>query len=204
MQHSAPRPRAHTTQQTACLLRLWPHDHSSTCFVCLYSGCLCCLGLALDLLVLLVLLCRCRPHAPRATRTPVRTASFSGASRRTSCPHGPCSSSVIDRKFFSPSANVRDSDAKKNTVAAPGHSAASRDTDSFTLVSITHIPTSSGRVYDAEGVGAVVAKYPGTPATATFVALWLPYRSSKSAEQVIGLLPEPCERLICYETHCVP
>ena len=80
----------------------------------------------------------------------------------------------------------------------------SRDTDSFTLVSITHIPTSSGRVYDAEGVGAVVAKYPGTPATATFVALWLPYRSSKSAEQVIGLLPEPCESLICYETHCVP
>jgi hypothetical protein len=79
----------------------------------------------------------------------------------------------------------------------------SRDTDSFTLVSITHIPTSSGRVYDAEGVGAVVAKYPGTPATATFVALWLPYRSSKSAEQVIGLLPEPCERLIRYETHCV-
>ena len=44
----------------------------------------------------------------------------------------------------------------------------SRDTDSFTLVSITHIPTSSGRVYDAEGVGAVVAQYPGAPSTATW------------------------------------
>jgi aspartate aminotransferase-like enzyme len=33
--------------------------------------------------------------------------------------------------------------------------------EGFTVVSITHVPTSSGRVYDAEGVGAVVAHHPG-------------------------------------------
>lgn len=33
--------------------------------------------------------------------------------------------------------------------------------DALTLVSITHIPTSSGRIYDAEGVGAVVTRHPG-------------------------------------------
>jgi hypothetical protein len=35
----------------------------------------------------------------------------------------------------------------------------------FTLVSISHIPTSSGRVYDAEGVGRIVSHFPG-PRTA--------------------------------------
>ena len=33
----------------------------------------------------------------------------------------------------------------------------------FTLVSVSHIPTSSGRVYDAEAVGAAVARHPGMP-----------------------------------------
>lgn len=37
----------------------------------------------------------------------------------------------------------------------------SRPSGSFTVVSISHIPTSSGRVYDAEAVGAVLKRYPG-------------------------------------------
>jgi hypothetical protein len=31
----------------------------------------------------------------------------------------------------------------------------------LTVVSISHVPTSSGRVYDAEGVGSVVSQFPG-------------------------------------------
>lgn len=37
----------------------------------------------------------------------------------------------------------------------------SRPSGSFTVVSISHIPTSSGRVYDAAAVGALVKRYPG-------------------------------------------
>jgi hypothetical protein len=38
----------------------------------------------------------------------------------------------------------------------------SREFQGFTLVSISHIPTSSGRVYDAAAVGRSVARHPGT------------------------------------------
>ena len=41
----------------------------------------------------------------------------------------------------------------------------SRPSGSFTVVSISHIPTSSGRVYDAEAVGALLKRYPGEQAT---------------------------------------
>ena len=41
----------------------------------------------------------------------------------------------------------------------------SRPSGSFTVVSIYHIPTSSGRVYDAEAVGALLKRYPGEQAT---------------------------------------
>lgn len=34
----------------------------------------------------------------------------------------------------------------------------------LTLVSITHVPTSSGRVYDAAGIGSVVQRHPGASA----------------------------------------
>lgn len=36
-----------------------------------------------------------------------------------------------------------------------------RDDQGFTLVSISHIPTSSGRVYDAAAVGEAVSRHPG-------------------------------------------
>jgi aspartate aminotransferase-like enzyme len=37
----------------------------------------------------------------------------------------------------------------------------SRPPGSFTVVSISHIPTSSGRVYDAQAVGTLLKRYPG-------------------------------------------
>ena len=64
-----------------------------------------------------------------------------------------------------PSAPQQGGDAAQSSMKQ----SAARADGPVTLVSISHIPTSSGRVYDAEGVGSVVAKFPGVWARITML-----------------------------------